>query len=206
MRLLSPEEQAGFRSEYRDYDREIVRSFWFYLLGVIAIAGWVVTTRRPLASVVSGNSGYNFLLVLGIPFVNVIYASHLFYKSIQIHELMQFVGANSPHDDGFAYWDEWRASNQSLSRGVRGAYYTVVLLLPAVVSLAVFITLCVMLAHAGRDPLLANLLRVRTAGWIGLVVVALFHGVAFWFGLVSWKVTERTHVAHTFFARTPRPE
>lgn len=189
MRWLTPEEEEALRVDFRDNEREVAKSFWMYLAGVTVILGLIVGSGVPVLRMMGGNAGYNAFAFLALALFNVMYACHMMYRSLHIHETMQLLILLSPPDSGMLNWEAWRRSNQSATRPVRPFYFTVLLGLPLLVSTAIMV---------GFQRVLwaTDVLNARwTPLWIGWWVVLALHVLPFWFGYhnlvpttARWKV------------------
>jgi len=189
MRWLTPDEEEALRTDFRDNDREVQRSSWIYGAGVIVILGVIVGSGASLPRMIGGNAGYNAFAFLALALFNVTFACYLFYRSLQIHETMQLLILLSPPDSGMLNWEAWRRSNQSATRPVRPFYFTVLLGLPLLVSIAIMFGIA-------RVMWATDLLNARwTPLWIAWWVVLALHVLPFWFGYhnlgpttARWKV------------------
>lgn len=189
MRWLTAEEEEALRIDFRDNDREVQRSAWMYMAGVTVILAAIVGSRTPLLRMVGGNAGYNAFAFLALALFNVTFACYLFYRSLQIHETMQLLILLSPPDSGMLNWEAWRRSNQSATRPVRPFYFTILLGLPLLVSIAIMFGIA-------RVMWATDVLDARwTPLWIAWWVVLALHVLPFWFGYhnlgpttARWKV------------------
>src|SRR5436309_5162270 len=117
MHLLTDDEQNQFREEYRQKEAEVQKNIAVYLSALVVATGWIFGPQsRPILQIFLGNDGMNIFGVLILIAVNVIFTCFLTYKSIEIHETMQFVTYLSPHETGLQYWESWRRSRQSLTK------------------------------------------------------------------------------------------
>ena len=151
MRLLTKDEQDSFREDYRETEKEIQKYIGVYLSGLILVTGWIVGPQsKPVLEIALGNSGYNVLGLLLIVILNIIFISFLIYKSIVVHEIMQFMTYLSDRDSGFSHWESWRRSPQSATRPVRTLYTILLGVLPLIASAVIMLGTGLLLFSA--DP------------------------------------------------------
>lgn len=132
------------------------------LSGLVLITGWLIGPQtKPLIKMALDNYGYNLFGFLIVVALNVIFTCFLIYKSLNIHEIMQFVVVHSERESPLNYWEAWRRSSQSATnRGlVRGIYNGLVLsALPLFVSIGILVPLG-FLIHLGNPQSLAEQLK-----------------------------------------------
>lgn len=151
MRLLTKEEQDSFREDYRETEKDIQKYIGVYLSGLILVTGWIIGPQsKPVLEIALGNGGYNVLGLLLIVILNVIFISFLIYKSIIVHEIMQFMAYLSGPESGFNYWESWRRSPQSATRPVRTLYTILLGVLPLIASIIIMLGVGLLLFQA--DP------------------------------------------------------
>jgi hypothetical protein len=140
MRLLTKEEQDSFREDFRETEKEIQKYIGVYLSGLILVTGWIVGPQsKPVLEIALGNSGYNVLGLLLIVILNVIFISFLIYKSLIVHEIMQFMAYLSDRDSGFNHWESWRRSPHSATKPVRTLYTILLGVLPLIASVVIML-------------------------------------------------------------------
>jgi hypothetical protein len=138
MRLLTDDEQKQFREEYQQKEAEVQKNIAVYLSALVVATGWIFGPQaKPVLQIFLGSDGMNIFGVLILIAVNVVFTCFLTYKSIEIHEIMQFVTYLSPVQTGLQYWESWRRSQQSLTKKgfVRQHYMGAIILVPFWVSL-----------------------------------------------------------------------
>jgi hypothetical protein len=158
---LTSEEKEAFREDYREKDREVQRNIGIYLSGLILITGWLIGPQtKPLIKMALDNDGYNLFGFIIVAALNAIFLCFLIYKSLLIHEIMQFVVVHSERESGFNYWEAWRRSPQSATNGSVRIIYNglVLLLLPLFVSIGILVPLGYLI-HAGDTQKLSELLK-----------------------------------------------
>lgn len=161
VRCLTAEETDAFREDYREKDREIQRNIGIYLSGLVLITGWLIGPQtKPLVKMALDNYGYNLFGFIIVAALNAIFICFLIYKSLLVHEIMQFVVVHSERESGFSYWEAWRRSPQSATNGsVRIIYNGLVLsLLPLFVSAGILVPLGYLI-YAGDTQKLSELLK-----------------------------------------------
>lgn len=140
MYYLSKEERDALREDYREKEREIQRYIGVYLSGLVLVTGWIVGPQtKPILKMALDNYGYNIYALLILAVLNVLFTCFLIYKSIIIHELMQFTTYHSEPESGFKYWEVWRRSNYSVTKRVRSAYTILLGVLPILISFFIMI-------------------------------------------------------------------
>ena len=131
MYCLTEKEQETFREDFREKEREIQRYIGVYLSGLVLVTGWIVGPQtKPLIKMALDNYGYNVYALLVVVALNILFTCFLIYKSIIIHEIMQFVTFHSDTESGFQYWENWHRSRQSATRRVRPVYTILLGVLP----------------------------------------------------------------------------
>lgn len=138
MRLLNDDEQKLFREEYQQKETEIQKNIAVYLSALVVATGWVFGPQsKPIIQICLGNEGANIFGILILLAVNVIFTCFLTYKSIEIHEITQFIAYLSPAESALQYWESWRRSSQSLTKMafVRQHYMLGIVLVPFWVSI-----------------------------------------------------------------------
>ena len=137
LELLDKDAQKEFRADYRQTEAEVQRNIAVYLSALVIATGWVFGPQaKPIEQLFLGNEGVNLFGFIILMAINAIFASFLTYKSVQIHEIMQFVTMLSPMDSPLLYWEAWRRSSKwSLSKGLtRVLYFVAISLVPLWVS------------------------------------------------------------------------
>jgi hypothetical protein len=137
IQLLDRDAQKEFRADYRQTETEVQKNIAVYLSALVIAIGWVFGPQsKPIEQLFLGNEGGNLFGFIILMAINSIFASFLTYKSIQIHEIMQFVIMLSPNDSPLLYWEAWRRSGKwSLSKGLtRVLYFFAISLVPLWVS------------------------------------------------------------------------
>jgi hypothetical protein len=135
--LLDKDAQKEFRADYRQTESEVQKNIAVYLSALVVATGWVFGPQsKPIEQLFLGNEAVNLFGFIILIAINAIFASFLTYKSIQIHEIMQFVTMLSPDDSPLQYWEAWRRSGKwSLSKGLtRILYFVAISLVPLWVS------------------------------------------------------------------------
>jgi len=135
-RRLSEAEAVSFREDLRSADKEVQSYFRvYYITGLIGVTAWLINPQlKPLKELVVGNDGYNVLVPIIIAFLNSVSTTYLLHKSIEIHEIAQFISYASEAKSGFLSWEEWRRSSVSASRLSRPLYALFLIAVPAAVS------------------------------------------------------------------------
>jgi hypothetical protein len=137
IQLLDKDAQNEFRADYRQTEIEVQKNIAVYLSALVVATGWIFGPQsKPIEQLFLGNESANLFGLILLIAINAIFASFLAYKSIQIHEIMQFVITLSPQDSALAYWEAWRRSRaKSLSKGfTRILYIATISLVPITVS------------------------------------------------------------------------
>jgi hypothetical protein len=141
IQLLDKDAQEAFRADYRQTETEVQKNIAVYLSALVVATGWVFGPKsKPIEQLFLGNEAANLFGFIILIAINAIFASFLTYKSIQIHEIMQFVITLSPKDSALVYWEAWRRSRRrSLSKAgkwglTRGLYFFAISLVPFWVS------------------------------------------------------------------------
>jgi hypothetical protein len=138
LELLGKDAQNEFRADYRQTETEIQKNIAVYLSALVVATGWVFGPQsKPVEQLFLGNEGLNLFGFIILIAINVVFTCFLTYKSIQVHEIMQFVITLSPSDSPLVHWEAWRRSGRrSLSRGTgtRVLYFLVISLIPVWVS------------------------------------------------------------------------
>lgn len=136
VRPLSEGEAIAFREELRVADQEVQSYFRvYYIVGLIGVAAWLVSPQSvPLVELMLGNGGYNVYVPLIIVFLNTVSLTYLLYKSIEIHEIAQFILFTSKTDSPFVGWEQWRRSGLSATRLPKLFYTPFLTLVPLAVS------------------------------------------------------------------------
>ena len=98
-----------------------------------------------------GNNGYNMCAWYLVVVVNIVFTCFLIYKSILIHEIMQFITYLSPRECGFQYWEAWRRSTQSASKPVRKLYFFVISSVPILTSIVIMLFLGFILIRSPEE-------------------------------------------------------
>lgn len=138
MYKLKDEELKAFREDVRETERDIQKYIGIYMSGLILVAGWIVGPQtKPLLKMALDNEGYNIYSVFVVVSLNVIFTCFLIYKSLRVHEAMQFVTYYSDGENGFTHWEIWRRERYSGSKRVRPFYSVMLSLLPICVSFLV---------------------------------------------------------------------
>ncbi len=121
---LSEGEAVAFREDLRAADQEVQSYFRiYYIIGLIAVAAWLVSPEvKPIRDLILGNGGYNVYVPITIAFLNSVSTTYLLYKSIDIHEIAQFISYASEPKSGFLGWEQWRRSKASATRWPRRLY------------------------------------------------------------------------------------
>jgi hypothetical protein len=222
--MLTPEEQTQFREEFQQKEAEIQRNIAVYLSALVVIAGWVFGPQaRPIFQILLGNDGANIFAVFAVLAVNVVFTCFLVYKSIEIHEIMQFVVLLSPSDSALQYWESWRRSPQSLTKKfwVRQHYMVAIGLIPFWVSVLMLWgthhliwqspvalaqeiyqiqaaepskSVAITPSVAVSSPWSDNLARMIQSARIWWRVVFCFHYIPLLFFAVTWIVANRQWV------------
>ncbi len=135
-RPLTESEGIAFRKELREADQEVQSYFRvYYIIGLIGVGAWLVSPQsKPLVELMLGNGGYNIYVPLVVVFLNAVSLTYLLYKSIEIHEIAQFILYASKTDSPFVGWEQWRRSGVSATRLPRWFYTPFLTLVPLVVS------------------------------------------------------------------------
>lgn len=137
IQLLDKDAQNEFRADYRQTETEVQKNIAVYLSALVIATGWVFGPQsKPIEQLFLGNESANLFGFIILIAINAIFASFLTYKSVQIHEIMQFVITLSPQDSALLYWEAWRRSRiRSLSKGfTRVLYFLTISLIPILVS------------------------------------------------------------------------
>src|SRR6478672_2690891 len=91
LELLDKDAQKEFRADYRQTESEVQRNIAVYLSALVIATGWVFGPQsKPIEQLFLGNEAANLFGFIILIAINAIFASFLTYKSIQIHEIMQF--------------------------------------------------------------------------------------------------------------------
>ncbi|MFP5262015.1 MAG: hypothetical protein ACLGJB_08935 [Blastocatellia bacterium] len=135
-RPLSEGEMVAFRQDIREADKEVQGYFRvYYVIGLIGVAAWIISPQvKPLVILVLGNGGYNIYAPMVIAFLNSVSMTYLLYKSVEIHEIAQFISYGGPPDSGFIGWETWRRSMASATRWPRVLYTPFLTFVPLAVS------------------------------------------------------------------------
>jgi len=133
---LSEAEAVSFREDLRSADQEVQSYFRvYYIIGLIGVAAWLISPEvKPLKQLVLGNDGYNILVPIAIACLNAVSTTYLLHKSIEIHEIAQFISYASKASSGFLSWEEWRRSSVSATRVSRPMYFVFLIIVPGLVS------------------------------------------------------------------------
>jgi hypothetical protein len=220
MRPLTPEEAEAFRQDYLEKDKETQRYINVYIAGLALVTGWIIgPDSKPLLLMALGNAGYNVYALLFIVVVNVMFICFLVYKSLFIHEIMQFVAVLSERESGFVYWESWRRSKFSLTGrkrrfeplSIRNTYTVILAVLPTTVSVMVLYHIWRLLSRGASPgeralPPAARLLSLYDTAKIWFIIVCCAHIVPLWFFFVNWLSANRmweeirkSHTADDFF-------
>lgn len=135
-RPLSEGEAIALREDLRTADQEVQSYFRiYYIVGLIGVAAWLVSPEvKPLSELLKGNGGYNVYVPIAIAFLNSVSTTYLLYKSIEIHEIAQFISYGSEPKSGFLGWEQWRRSKASATRWPRRLYAPFLTIVPLGVS------------------------------------------------------------------------
>ena len=231
-RPLTEREQAQFRKDFQDKEREIQKYITVYLSALVIVTGWIIGPESKGAlQLVLGNNGYNICGWYVVLLVNIIFSCFLTYKSIIIHEIMQFVTYLSPQECGLQFWECWRRSPQSATRPVRAAYTGIIAAVPILVALIIMTLLALLMfsdpntvmqwvnaeggmhAAAVKPTDLVQLRRAFTLSRVLWVVVFFLHAVPIWFfrqnagpTMKRWRVLQDLHPeAPRFDILVPHP-
>jgi hypothetical protein len=136
-RPLTEAEAIAFRQDLRSADQEVQSYFRiYYIVGLIGVAAWLISPQsKPLVELMLGNGGYNVYVPIAIAFLNSVSMTYVLYKSIEIHEIAQFIAYASTSDSAFVSWEEWRRGLTSATRWPRRFYTPGLTLVPFAVSL-----------------------------------------------------------------------
>lgn len=158
---LKPTEQEQFREDFQEKEREIQRYITVYLSAFAVVVGWMIGPQSKGAlDMALGNSGYNIFGWYALVLVNITFSCFLTYKSIIIHEIMQFVTYLSPRKSGFLLWERWRRSRHGATRRIR-AVYTITISAPPVLVSFLIMGLVWWLLHANPENLAERANRAR---------------------------------------------
>jgi hypothetical protein len=190
MTWLTKEEQGAFREDFREKEREIQRYIGFYISGLILLVGWIVgPNSKPLLRLALDNDAYNIYPLLGIVVLNILFTCFLIYKSLTMHEIMQFMTYSCKPDTGFQYWEAWHRSTDSATIRVRAVYTVMLGLLPLSVSFLILFGLWQLL---NADPqFLANKLQeLEPPGSTRIALMpqqleSVFNTAVYWFWVVA---------------------
>lgn len=135
-RPLSEGEAIALREDLRTADQEVQSYFRiYYIVGLIGVAAWLVSPEvKPLNELLKGNGGYNVFVPIAIAFLNSVSTTYLLYKSIEIHEIAQFISYGSEPKSGFLGWEQWRRSKASATLWPRRLYAPFLTIVPLGVS------------------------------------------------------------------------
>jgi hypothetical protein len=163
-RPLTESEAIAFRKELREADQEVQSYFRvYYIVGLIGVAAWLVSPQsKPLVELMLGNGGYNIYVPLVIVFLNAVSLTYLLYKSIEIHEIAQFILYASKTDSPFVGWEQWRRSGMSATLLPRLLYTPFLTLVPLAVSGGLWYGSCKVLYTPVKD-LVETAKSLRTA-------------------------------------------
>jgi hypothetical protein len=188
-RPLSEAELAAFKEDLREADKEVQGYFRiYYIIGLIAVAAWIISPEtKPLSELVVGNGGYNIYAPLAVSFLNSVSMTYLLYKSVEIHEIAQFMSYASPDDSGFVGWETWRRSTISATRWPRLLYTPFLTLVPLAVSASLLYASCRILNTPINQltPVqppsqlsaaqIQNINSVFSTAWIAFYIIAGLH-------------------------------
>lgn len=158
MRYLTEAEQTELRKEYQQREDEIQKNIAVYLSALVVVVGWVFAPQaKPVVQTVVGNDGLNIIGILILLGVNAIFTSFLVYKSVQIHEVMQFLSVFAAPDSGWRYWEYWRRSKHALTKqwGTRAYYMVAIGFVPGWISLIGLVGTYVLISQAPADLAMA---------------------------------------------------
>lgn len=187
---LTAEEQLLSRAEFKDKEKEIQKYISVYLSALVVVTGWIIGPQaKGMIEIALGNEGQSVFGIFVIVGVNIVFSCFLTYKSIIIHEIMQFVTYLSPPSATFHTWDAWRSSPQGATRPVRAVYTLLISLVPIFVSSAIMFGLYVLL-HT--DP---SRLVKQAAGSVSVEALR----VVFTGARVVWWVFLLTHLIPLWF-------
>lgn len=135
-RPLTESEAIAFRQDLRAADQEVQSYFRiYYIVGLIGVAAWLISPQsKPLIELMLGNGGYNIYVPITIALLNSVSMTYVLYKSIEIHEIAQFIAYASKSDSAFVGWEEWRRGSTSATRWPRRFYTPALTLVPFAVS------------------------------------------------------------------------
>lgn len=182
---IGVKEQQALREDFREKEREIQRYIGVYLSGLLLITGWIIGPQsKPLLEMAIGNHGYNIYAVLIVAAVNVLFTCFLVYKSLIIHDIMQFVTLTEPPGSGFHYWEAWRRSSESATRRARPIYTGLLATLPLMGSVLILGGTWALL-QADPQTLVRRVSEATTAEWGSLPTAdeleAVFRRASLWF-------------------------
>jgi hypothetical protein len=148
-RPLSEAEAVAFREDLRAADQEVQSYFRvYYIIGLIGVAAWLASPEvKPLKDFVIGNGGYNIYVPIVIAFLNSVSTTYLLHKSIEIHEIAQFISYASEPKSGFLEWERWRRSENSATRWSRRMYAPFLTAVPLFAS-SILLYMCWRIVHA----------------------------------------------------------
>jgi hypothetical protein len=143
-RPLTESEAIAFREDLRAADQEVQSYFRiYYIVGLIGVAAWLISPQsKPLIELMLGNGGYNVYVPIAIAFLNSVSVTYVLYKSIEIHEIAQFIAYASTDDSAFVGWEEWRRGPTSATRWPRRLYTPALTLVPVAVSIGLIYASC----------------------------------------------------------------
>ncbi len=173
---LNKDEQLSFRDDFKEKEKEIQRYIGIYLSSLVVAAGWLLRPdAEDLLSLSMGNHGYNLYAVQGVIAVNVLFTAFLIYKSLIIHEIMQFISVFGNKDDSFGYWEWWRRNEYSATKRAKTIYFALIAILPLFVSFASLYFLGTLIFS---DSFVS---RVQATGMTIEESRSMLSGVQFWF-------------------------
>lgn len=135
---ISEAEAIAFRGEIRAIDSDIQTFFrLYYITGIAAISGWLISSNtQSLQSIVVGNRGINVVALLVFAFLNCVALTFLLYRSIEIHELAQFLVCSSSGTAAAVQWERWRKSKRGVTRIAKRVHTPLLTIVPILVSCA----------------------------------------------------------------------
>lgn len=103
---LEPDDQKQFREDYRQTETEIQKNIAVYLSALVIATGWIFGPQsKPIVQLFLGNEGLNLFGFIVLIAINVVFTCFLTYKSVQVHEIMQFVTYLAPQDSPLLKWE-----------------------------------------------------------------------------------------------------
>lgn len=151
-RILSDDDIGSLRGEFQRMEEDVHRYVTIYMTALAVAVTWLLGPETvALPTLVSGNGGVNYYLLLFVVTLNTFYLCFLLHKGLLIHELAQFTALVSEDRSLAGQWEQWRRGRWSVARPVQELRHAILVAVPLSATAAV-LTLTGMAVFGGSPP------------------------------------------------------